>query len=217
MLTDNEILNNEDNKNIKKRKKSNMPSLPKIPSTLFEKSILSADNNTSTIKKMKIVKKIPVLNKCTIATSFLEDRNVEKENRHSLNLNDKNVCEIPEKRKKLLLSENSSKHIDNEEENECSTMKQSASTLSSRKSLFTKNLNTLLLTRNTNNTQESNEGLSLEINLNENGNNTFNENCDITNQNNVSNHKKISNNSSLSSTTDEKIIYLIGNIFFSIK
>jgi len=194
-----------------------MLSLPKVPSTLSEKCILPVVSNTSTKQKIKNVK-TSVNNKSMIAsTSLFEDLNVEERNKHSLNLSDNEVCEIPEKRKKILLSENSSKDSDGEEENECpSIMKQSDSTLL-KKQLLRKSVNTLLL-RQANNAQEYDKKLSFKVNnMNENTNQTFNDvNHNIRKQNKAFYREENSSTSSFSSSTDEKIIYLIGKkyVFF---
>lgn len=196
-----------------------MPSLPKVPSTLSEKCIppVVTYSNTSTKQKMKNVK-TAVNNKSLIpSTSLFEDWNVEERNKHSLNLSDNDVCEIPEKRKKILLSENSSKDNSGEEENKCSTiMKQSASTLL-KKQLLKKGVNTLLL-KQANNAQEYDKKLSFKVNIDENANQTFNDvNLNMKKQNKVSYREEDSNSLSFLSSTDEKIIYIIGNMFFYIK
>ncbi|XP_071639680.1 uncharacterized protein [Temnothorax longispinosus] len=209
VLTDNAISSDQENMKDKKKKK-NMPPLPKAPSTLCDKFAVPLVSDTSKKQNMKKVKKMSVNNKCTTtATSSFEDSNVKQRNNHYLDLSDNEDYEISEKKKKLLLSGNSSKDVDIETSDCPTVMKQSTSTLSSRKSLFTKNLNTLLLTRQTNNEQEYDKNLSFKINLDKNANNVNNVG-NMTKQKNVSYRKEVSSNLSLdSSTADEKLVYLI--------
>lgn len=207
IFTDDEISNNQDNANItNKRKIKPIPVLPKVPSTLSEEFNLPVVSDTDTKQKVKAVKKTPVYCNSTIATSLLENWNVEEKNRHSLNVS--TVCEIPEKRNKLFLSENHYKYYSEKENEYPIVMKQS---VSSNRSSCTKHINTSSLRRQANNAQKCDKQLSLKINVDTNTNNTFNDDGNITQDKIVSHREQINSISSHSaSTNDEKLLYLIG-------